>query len=357
MIKEQLKESLTTEEIIDIVCYLGSDPPKRNIKGDLIFQTICHNPKGEGSYKLYYYDNTKLFSCYTECGKSFDIFELIEKVKSISFIEAVSFVQEYTGKRPVIPDFSSDTKIDDWKFIHAYNQERRKKEVELQIYNSTLLDLFQKKYHQSWIKEGISINSMQKFNILFDSFDNKIIIPHYDLKNNLIGIRSRNLNKDLIEAGMKYMPVKIEDKIYAHPLSYNLYGLNHNLSYIKRLKKIIIFEGEKSVLKMESYYPNQNFSAAVCGDKISEYQKKMIIEYAEEVIIAFDKGEEYKKGNKHKSIIRIRDIAKRFAPYINTYILVDKNNLLNIKDAPVDQGKGVLEHLLKNKISVKTFLS
>ena len=57
-------------------------------------RTICHNHLGEGSRKLYYYDNTKLFQCYTDCAGSFDIYELICKVKTISGEYKIYFGRE-----------------------------------------------------------------------------------------------------------------------------------------------------------------------------------------------------------------------------------------------------------------------
>ncbi len=354
--KETLKQKLTQDDIIKLVCHLGSDPPKVDNKDNLIFNTICHNRQGEGSYKLYYYDNSKLFQCYTECNKTFDIYELVQKVNNITFTQAIFFVQQFTGYN-FYESKSIENKINDWDFIKKYVKKPSINSIKLKEYDSIVLKMFPKKYHHSWIDEGICIEAMKKFNIHFDVFENKIIIPHYDINNRLIGIRCRNLNEDIVAKGMKYMPIKVENEIYSHPLSYNLYGIKENLLSIRKLQKTVIFEGEKSVLKTETFYPNNNFSLAVCGDKISEFQKNMIIKNSSEVIIAFDKGEGYEKGNKNESIIRIRDIAKRFAPYIKTYILVDKKNLLSMKEAPVDQGKDVFEHLLRTKIEVRTFLS
>lgn len=58
--KDELKESLTIEQIYELVAELGGEP---QMKGNyFISRTICHNPAGEGSYKLYYYDNTKLLN-------------------------------------------------------------------------------------------------------------------------------------------------------------------------------------------------------------------------------------------------------------------------------------------------------
>lgn len=353
--KDQLKQALTVDDVTKIVCHLGSDAPRIDNKGNLIFQTICHNFVG-GSYKLYYYDNSKLFSCYTECQKTFDIYELVEKVKKVSFTEAVFFIQQFTGFAPFESKIQSDERISDWEFINRYRKPPSSN-IELNTFDPVVLNIYQKKYHVSWIEEGISKKAMERFGILFDSFNNRIIIPHYDINNTLVGIRCRNLNQEVIDKGMKYVPVKIEGTVYSHPLSYNLYGIKENLNTIKNLRRAIIFEGEKSVLKMETFYPGHNFSVAVCGDKVSEYQRKLITKYVDEVIIAFDKSEPYKHGGKNESIIRVRDIAKRFCSYVKTFIIVDKNNLLPIKDAPVDQGKDIFDQLIKSKVEVRTFLN
>ena len=162
-----------------------------------------------------------------------------------------------------------------------------------------VLDIYKNYYHKTWINEGISVEAMQKFNIKFDSYNNKIIIPHYDPEDQLIGIRGRSLNQEDIKEGRKYMPVRVENTIYSHPVSCNLYGLNHNLETIRKLRKVFIVEGEKSVLKIESFYPNQNFSVAVCGDKISDFQKDLILKYVDEIIIGFDKTELYERNSKN----------------------------------------------------------
>ena len=73
---ENIKNNLTIEQIKDLLYTLGGDP---QVRGDIIVsRTVCH---GGDSHKLYYYENTHLFRCYTECSDIFDIFELIIKVK------------------------------------------------------------------------------------------------------------------------------------------------------------------------------------------------------------------------------------------------------------------------------------
>ena len=81
--------------------------------------------------------------------------------------------------------------------------------------------------------------------------------------------------------------------------------------------------------------------------------------------IGFDKDfdilkqNDYKKDPKiWKNYInykrRLTTICKRIAPYCNTYLLLDKKNLLNLKDAPLDKGKQIYEELLKDKKQIST---
>ena len=70
---EEIKNSLTIEQIFDLLYALNAEPVLKN--NIIISRTICH---GGDSHKLYYYDNTKLFRCYTQCeNDTFDIFQLI----------------------------------------------------------------------------------------------------------------------------------------------------------------------------------------------------------------------------------------------------------------------------------------
>ena len=73
-----LREQLTDEMIKDILAQFNVDPCWEN-ETEIVFPTCCHNLDG-GSPKLFYYKNSKLFHCYTECASSFDIFTLLQKM-------------------------------------------------------------------------------------------------------------------------------------------------------------------------------------------------------------------------------------------------------------------------------------
>lgn len=89
----------------------------------------------------------------------------------------------------------------------------------------------------------------------------------------------------------KYRPIKINNQLYNHPLGLNLYGLNWNKQAIQKMKKVIVFESEKSVLKYATYFGwNNNISVACCGSNISSHQIQLLLDCGvEEIIIAFDR--------------------------------------------------------------------
>ena len=77
---DRIKEELTLNDIIKIIEHFVPDLNYEERQDYLVLPTICHNLNQEdGSKKLYYYDNTHLFHCYTQCDESFDIYELVKK--------------------------------------------------------------------------------------------------------------------------------------------------------------------------------------------------------------------------------------------------------------------------------------
>ena len=75
---KQLREQLTDEMVKNILAQFNV-MPVRETENEIIFPTCCHNLEG-GSPKLFYYKDSKLFHCFTECNSTFDIFTLLQKM-------------------------------------------------------------------------------------------------------------------------------------------------------------------------------------------------------------------------------------------------------------------------------------
>ena len=68
-------DNLSLEKIKDLFYRLGAEDVIEK-PGILITNTICHNEEN-GSMKLYYYENSRLFMCFTNCG-SMTIFQFLK---------------------------------------------------------------------------------------------------------------------------------------------------------------------------------------------------------------------------------------------------------------------------------------
>lgn len=342
---KEIKDQLSDDDIIKLLELLGSEKISEN-DNYLTSTTICHHGN---SCKLYYYKENKTFQCYTNCG-SMDIFGVIQNSKNMNLQESIRWIRE---NLLLEENNSPKTCISDWKFIRSYRRKSLESSKDLKIYDDKILNIFQRIYYDGWIKEGISVETMIKYNIMYSAYNQQIIIPHYNKNNDLIGIRARNLNYE--EYGTsKYTPFYDGDIIYSHSLGNNLYGLNKNKDCIKRKRKVMIVESEKSVMQCDTMFGDDNFSLAICGSHLSNQQIKLLLDLdVNEVILALDKqyksisDDDFKKWNTH-----LKSIAKKLLPYTKVSIILDLDNKLEYKDSPTDKGKDTLMYLLDKKIKL-----
>lgn len=192
---------------------------------------------------------------------------------------------------------------------------------------------------------------MDIFNIRYSIAENKIIIPHYNINNELVGIRGRALNPEEIDLYGKYRPVTVENILYSHPLSLNLYGLNYTQKNIKKNGYAFLFEAEKSIMQLESFSID-NCGAAVCGSNFNKYQLQILLKscYPKEIIICFDK-ENNTKDDKYFN--KLWKIGEKYSNYCNFSFIYDREGLLGLKNSPTDQGEEIFKELLRKRVMVK----
>lgn len=323
----------------------------------LICPTICHNPINEAeSMKLYWYQNNKIFRCYTECNEAMSIFTLYQKYMAInqrpvSLEEAEEYVKSCLHHIVTMtPRLKYRTDLDLEKYKYS------SKVPVLTEYSPTILSYFTDYYHPTWIADGITPEVMKKFQIKFSIAQNKIIIPHFDINGRLIGIRGRALNEKEIEEYGKYRPVQIGDTLYTHQLQFNLYGLYEHKHGIQRRRIAIIAEAEKSVMLDDVYNGELANCVACCGSTFNKYHINLLTDYlgANEIVIALDK--EYvdwkdEKASRYRR--RIEEMCKRYRNQATFSYIWDYDNVLKEKDSPFDKGKDVFEHLYKTRVKVR----
>ena len=360
--KLKIREALTDENIYDLLQEWGGDPSRDTF--GYTSATICHNPPGEGSRKLYYYENTGLFRCYTGCDSYFDIFELTTKVAKIQWNQefdlndAVRWIAQKFGFSGDHENRPEDEDLDDWKYLANYERiqdiELKDNSIILKEYDKSILDRFNYDVKIGpWLREGITQAAIDQAQIGYYPGGDQITIPHFDKDGRFIGLRGRTLCADEGERYGKYRPMKINRELYNHPLGMNLYNFNNSKDKIAIMKKAFIFEGEKSTLLYQSYFGLENdISVACCGSSISAYQIQMLLDAgAEEIIVAFDRqfqniGDEEFKHLK-TNLIRLRNKYKNFA---TISFIFDKNMITNYKSSPIDEGPEKFLQLFKERI-------
>lgn len=362
----EIKENLSMEQMMSILTELGGEPIQKG-ENTIICKTICHNHIGEGSYKLYFYFNSHLFHCYTGCEEpSFDIFELVRKIKSrennaeILLPQAVEYVAQYFGIAPILKtEYEKISISQDIEILNNYDRIKNininTQQIELKEYDGTFLKHLPHPNIQPWIDEGIDQEIMNRAGICYDPKNQGVVIPHYDINNRLIGIRERTLIQEQAEKYGKYMPARIAGKMYNHPLSFNLYNLNHSKDNIARMKKAFVFEGEKSVLKYRSYFGEENdLSVAICGSSFINYQAWLLIQLGvEEIIIALDKQFKEPGDEEFQKLVKnLKNIHKKYGKYTKVSYIFDKTGLLGYKDSPIDKNKDVFLTLFKERINL-----
>lgn len=358
--KNSIKENLTIEEVYEIVYELGGDPMFTSF--GLISSTICHNRPGEGSRKLYYYENTQLFKCFTGCNETFDIFELIIKAKKIQQNIDLSL-----GKAMLYVIYRFNLAIEtkeeheresELELIEKWKEQGPdsvfKEKIVLPEIDKKILTRFSRPKLRLWELEGISSEVMTNNDICYYEPEDQIVIPHFDTDGRLVGLRGRTMDVNAEQYG-KYRPLSINKIIYKHPLRYNLYNINNSIKNIGLSKTAIVFESEKATLMYQSYFGKENdISTAVCGFTISDYQIKLLIEAgAQEIIIAFDRQFNEINDEGHKKLVQVLTrIHNKYKKYAKISFIFDKEKTTSYKASPIDEGKDKFLYLLDKRVAL-----
>lgn len=346
----ELRDNLTPDQVIDIIRKFGEEPV--GDYPDYVLYNRIHKELNNNEPKLYYYKRNKMFKGYSRDGEFFDIFQLVIDMSALrgtemSLREAIEFC-----------DLDADQEIDTTGYVvkHQleYLQELNKDEDdsdELVEYSKGVMDnyIFDINGLMSWISEGISIDTLREFGIKYSPVDNLIAIPYYTQDNKLVGVRGRFLNED---AKAKYMPVRHGGRFLTHPTGRILYGLNVNEEAITKQKMAIIFEGEKSVMKMNTYFGRNSTALAVSGRRFSKEHLKLLTDLGvRDLIVAFDRDYSNKEEIEEE-IGKLKEMFSFVTNRMNVSLIIDFNLLLGHKDSPADQGKEIFDTLIEERVFI-----
>jgi len=193
-------------------------------------------------------------------------------------------------------------------------------------------DKYESAIVQDWLDEGINEDTQRLFEVCVNKSNGRWCFPLYDE----IGLRSfkgRVSNKNWKQLGlMKYLYMP---KIGRNDI---MYGFHLTEEYIREKGEVILVEGEKSVMKL---FSNDVKNVIAVGKKgVNPHLLPKIKELRVDVVLAFD--EDVNESELKKECDKLNHIT-------NVSYLLDSDGLLSKKDAPIDQGIEVWNHLYKER--------
>lgn len=318
--------------------------------------TACHNRDSyKGSHKLLFYHDTGMFQCLTQCSCSFDIITLTQKrlkllSKPCSFIDAINFIIETTGLEIDTVKRINAPHICDWSGLEKFIRFRSTGST-LEPYDKSILEQLDHSVPQQWLDEGISLETMVKYQIgYYDRLD-ATTIPCFAKDGSLIGIRCRHWRPDEIEAG-KYRPLSLLDgTTYKFPTNQVFYGINWNWGEIERTGTAMIVESEKAVMWLDSLYHEQNVALGMYGKNLGLQRRNQLIKLGVNRVIYIPDNDWIGKTQSdfdkwEQDIIKF---GNQFKGYANVEVVWDNLGLLKEKENATDNGIDTWNKLFDNK--------
>ena len=358
--KDLLVSKLNTSDILRLLDKFGvHENMIRYVNNSLICPTICHNELiNNPSNKLYYYEDSKKFYCYTHCH-AMDIYEFIINVYAARGMK-IEFHQAYSLLDGIVHD-----RIEHGFAVIQEPKPRTPDKIdknwpdEMTVYNHHVLECFtqQPRYLAPWLSEGMDYDVLVQYGVKFDMIRNRMVFPIIDHLGRLVGIKVRNFNQIDLDQGRKYMPLYHNQELYSYPKNMVLYGFYQNKTDIKASKEVILFEAEKSVLLFGSYF-TRNKSVAMCGSSFSVYQA-MILKQAKinKIILAMDNDWD-EDGNHFYGLDKaIKEGIKIKNMGFEVEIIYDwEQEFLGNKDAPIDKGRQIYSKLYRERKKIEDFM-
>lgn len=278
--------------------------------------------------------DTLSFHCFSTNSKG-NLYTLIMQRKDMNFPSALKWAADYVGLDK--EEYDINIQLPFGGFFQGLVKEISEPEFSMKTYDESELDEYKGFYNTIFLKDGISFESQEKFDIGYDALSNRVTIPIYSLDNKLIGIMGRYNGK--CEKEERWLP------IIPCSRSLTIYGFNENYRSIEEKGMTVIFESEKSVMQCHSF--GCNIALATSGCHISDTQAKHIKSmFIPKIILAYDEGLSEEDIIAEAEKLKMdNQIYKNQVGYI--YDREHKYLPEGSKSSPSDLGKEVFSKLVK----------
>ena len=352
---KKLKKALTLSHYDTILRELGIPIFSKSNTEWRCFSGDRHKNSYDGGTNLVFYPDTKIFTSFS-AGRSYDCISLVQTRLNLlgqtcSFLDACNWILEKTGLDPTkITKSLTNNHVYDWSELERFVRVR-KYGNQLPEYNRNIIDTLPPLYPQAWIDEGISEETMAKYQIRYYERCNQTVIPCFDDEARLIGVRVRNWDKDRVEQA-KYMPlITLDGQCYKFNTNQVFYGINYNKPEIERTGKVIIVESEKAVMKLDTYMGRHNIALGMYGSNLGIQRRNQLIKMGVNTVSYvvdndfIGQDDEFFEQWREK----IQHFIKLWDGFCRIEIVWDNLGLLGPKENATDRAKEVWEQLWENR--------
>lgn len=287
-------------------------------------------------------ENTPSFSIRKETNNFYDfssgiggnVFTFVKHYNHCSAKEAIEILKKYVGcdGKTIVPRKKLAATISCKKFKPP---KQTKKTSSITIYPDNCMEKYENKAEKLavWGAEGISSDSLHKFQVLYDGFSDRLVYPIRNINGKIVNIGGRTLDPQWKEKKLrKYTYFSGWGEMDV------VYGLFENMESILEKNEVILFEGCKSVLMADSWGIHN--TGALLTSHLNPNQMKILARLGVRVVFALDKD------------VRVRDDhnISKLKRYVTVEYFWDREDLLEEKDAPVDKGLEVFKKLYEQRL-------
>lgn len=325
--EELLKNSEAIMELLEHFDFTRIKPSTREIR-------FARDDQGGLNISIRLENNENVYVNDYARGVSKDIFSYIMQEKSVTFRDVIQKTKQVLG-------LSNDWRPQQRKSLFGgiyENISRINGEVRLKTYDDTILNQYEKLGNLMFLRDGISLEAQQFWDIRFSVIDDSIIIPIRNEYSELVGAKAR-INRDPQENESKYYyPINF-------PSSQVLYGYSENYQYLYG-NEIIITESEKSV--MQAWDFGVRNIVGLGSNNLSEKQTRLLIQLQpKRIIIAMDEGLSFEQTQKNADIIK--NFSTIFMPeiwYWDSTMDLD----IDCKSSLTDMGREKFEEIMEEQL-------
>ena len=327
---EKILEELGFGKILNRGRYISACVPNFNNASGfsiLIENLYCKSFTTHFDFSGHLFDLVQHMKGYTNFG---DTMRFIHKILNIPY--------SYSKNED---DKPKDSILDFFKKYKTKPNKRSTKEVELKFYtDEEVFNMYTQCSYAGWLKEGIIAKVQEEFGVGYHFDSRRVVYPHRYYKDGKIcGLIGRTICSD---EEIEYFGVPKYFPLIPYPKSKNLYGLWENMESIKQLKEVIVFEAEKSVLKMRSRGINNCVS--VGSHDLSDEQVKILIGLNTDIVLAYDSD---------IPLEFMESEAKKFKGLRSVSIVINQYDILKDKQSPADATLKIWEALYRRRINYK----